>query len=336
MKISIALAVYNGTNYLGEQLESYIRQTRRPDELVAVDDCSTDHTVKMLEDFAASAPFPVRILVNEKNSGSTVGFDRAISNCTGDVVFLSDHDDVWAPDKLERMSLEFIGSPELGLLQANAEVVDENLNPLGWLVFDKSFPADKREKARQGRLFEVMLDRNVVGGATCAFRTKYREFFSPMPERIGRLHDGWIGLIISAMAKTDFLTEPLMKYRQHSGQQVGTADGSRGPQVFDRKKMTLAAQRDYEAKIDNIQFVIETLAAIYEKEAQNTHLPTAIATAKAELKRCRQALEHFRVRGELKSARPMRIPTVLVETLTGRYHRFSKGFKSVARDLITR
>lgn len=334
MKISIALAVYNGTNYLCEQLESYLKQTRLPDELVVVDDCSTDHTVIMLEEFAASAPFSVLILKNEKNSGSTVGFDRAISNCTGDIIFLSDHDDVWFPEKIERMSQEFSKSPELGLLQANAEVVDQQLKPMGWMVFEKSFPEEKRKQARERGLFQVLLDRNVVGGATSAFRTEYRNFFSPMPDRIGRLHDGWIGLIISAMAKTDFLTEPLMQYRQHAGQQVGTAEGE-AAMVFDRKKMALDAQQDYEAKISNLKFIIETLTGVFERQSQNTFLPKAISTARAELTKAEQALDHFRVRGELSSTRPLRVPAVLAECLTGRYHKFSKGLKSVARDLIS-
>src|SRR5690606_18954379 len=86
MKISIALAVYNGTNFLDQQLASFLKQTRLPDELVVVDDCSTDATVELLEDFAKTSPFPVKVFRNESNSGSTYSFGRAIEACSGDVV----------------------------------------------------------------------------------------------------------------------------------------------------------------------------------------------------------------------------------------------------------
>src|ERR687885_1327551 len=100
MKVSVAMCTYNGAAFLREQLQSLAAQARTPDELVVCDDASADATVRVVREFAAAAPFPVRLTVNERNLGSTKNFERAISLCAGDLVALSDQDDLWLPAKL--------------------------------------------------------------------------------------------------------------------------------------------------------------------------------------------------------------------------------------------
>src|SRR3954470_17842517 len=94
---SVAMCTYNGARFLGEQLASVAAQTRPPDELVVCDDRSTDETASLVRDFAAAAPFRVRLHVNERNLGSTRNFERAVSLCEGDLIALSDQDDEWLP-----------------------------------------------------------------------------------------------------------------------------------------------------------------------------------------------------------------------------------------------
>ena len=99
LRISIAMSTYNGGKYLQEQLDSFLAQTSLPDELVITDDCSTDNTLEIIQAFAAMAPFEVRWEQNEKNLGYTGNFNQALMKTTGDLVFLSDQDDVWFPEK---------------------------------------------------------------------------------------------------------------------------------------------------------------------------------------------------------------------------------------------
>ena len=98
-KMSIALCTYNGELFLQEQLDSYINQTLLPNELVINDDCSTDSTVAIINDFVKNAPFLCKI--NEANLRLTKNFERAIVRSTGDYIFLSDQDDVWKKDKTQ-------------------------------------------------------------------------------------------------------------------------------------------------------------------------------------------------------------------------------------------
>ena|SRR2546421_3140447 len=94
-KFLVAMCTYNGARHVREQLESFAAQTRLPaDELVICDDCSTDQTINILPDFGAGASFPVHIQVNKFNLGSTKNFEQAISFCHGDLIALSDQDDV--------------------------------------------------------------------------------------------------------------------------------------------------------------------------------------------------------------------------------------------------
>lgn len=91
--ISTAMCTYNGEKYLREQLESIARQTLLPNELVVCDDCSSDETVEIIQDFSRNAPFSVRLMINENNLGFAKNFEKAITLCSGEIIVLSDQDD---------------------------------------------------------------------------------------------------------------------------------------------------------------------------------------------------------------------------------------------------
>ena len=96
MKISIAMCTYNGAEFLPAQLQSILTQSRPPDEIIICDDRSTDDTQALLKKFATESPIPIAVHINDHNLGSVKNFERTISLCTGDVIALSDQDDVWA------------------------------------------------------------------------------------------------------------------------------------------------------------------------------------------------------------------------------------------------
>ena len=107
MKVSIALATYNGEKYLREQLDSILSQSIQDFELVACDDCSTDSTLKILNEYAEK-DFRVKVFTNEKNLGFKKNFEKAIFLCSGDYIALSDQDDIWTENHLQVL-LENIG-----------------------------------------------------------------------------------------------------------------------------------------------------------------------------------------------------------------------------------
>ncbi len=100
----MALATYNGSKYLKEQLDSFALLTRLPDEAVVCDDLSSYETINILENYAISAPIEMKIVDNDKNIGNTRNFEKALSLCSGDLIVLSDHDDVWNKNQISKIS----------------------------------------------------------------------------------------------------------------------------------------------------------------------------------------------------------------------------------------
>jgi glycosyltransferase involved in cell wall biosynthesis len=317
--VSIALCTYNGARFLQDQLQSFLNQTRLPDELVVCDDRSTDATCEIVEAFARQAPFPVRLSVNDRNLGSTRNFELAISLCVGDLIFLSDQDDFWRPEKVERMAHEFENSPDVALVFSDAEVVDANLTPLGYRLWSSmEFDARQQRSMRTGRAFEVLLKQNVVTGAAMAFRRCSLDLALPISPIW--IHDGWIAITLSLSAEIRALAEPLILYRQHGGNQVG------------------GLQKDWHGEVRHAKLIgaTEYLRVADQYNAVRVWLSShgeSFGKASAELALA-EKISHLQHRSILPDAWLKRALVVLRVLLAGDYHRFSRGWKSVIKDLM--
>lgn len=329
--VSIALCTYNGAKYLSSQLESYLSQTYLPDEAVICDDCSQDGTISILNSFATRAPFPVRILINDQNIGFTKNFEKAISLCSGDIIFLSDQDDVWSPNKIERMLKEFECDDEVGMVFSDAELVDESLQPQGRNLFDGRISLKEKEMLKNSDLFPILLDRNIVTGATLAFRAKYNNAIIPIPIDIPEMfHDGWIAVIVSILSRTVALEETLIKYRQHDEQQIGM-DSRRYILMIYKLKWKNAlgnTERKHKAKREYVEAIKNNVTS---RIAVPKHCVDAM---NMQILYQQEYANHYLFRKRLSEKRIMRLWPVTEELLRGRYHRFSNGVRSAARDLI--
>lgn len=334
MRISVAMCTYNGAQYLPQQLDSLAAQTRRPDELVVCDDCSSDETVRLVEQFAARAPFPVCLKVGEKNLGSTKNFERAIALCGGDIIALSDQDDVWERDKLRRAEEEFSKGDKVGLVFSDGEVVDQDLRPLGWHIWQAvEFNERKQKLFTAGRAFDVLLERNAVTGATMAFRSHFKDLVLPIPTDVVHdgwkvIHDGWVALLVAATADLAFVPEPLIKYRQHAGQQLGVLSALAGTQD-EHSASGIAALQAAARRPNSFGVEIHYLKTIYERLLSKSRA-FACEQALAELS---SRISHLEARAGLPDGLPGRLRPVLGELLTLRYHKYSKGISSAVKDL---
>jgi glycosyltransferase involved in cell wall biosynthesis len=322
-RFSVAMCTYNGARFVSEQLASVAAQTRPPDELIVCDDCSTDGTREAIEEFAARAPFPVRLHVNERNLGSTRNFGHAVALCSGDLIALSDQDDVWNPEKLARLEARFAARPEVGFIFTDAELVDENLRSTGRRLWESvRFGPQEQRLVRRGRALDLLLPGWHVTGATMAFRAGFKKLVLEIPDDLALIHDGWIALMVSAVAEADFIEEPLIKYRQHSLQQIGAAEKPREEQGV------AAATR----RVNTYDELIRTAGRARERlSAWDDAAATRVA-----LRRLDERLTHLRARAGLPAGKLRRVPYVLRELLTLRYHRYSKGVRSAAKDLLVK
>ncbi|HEY0130706.1 MAG TPA: glycosyltransferase family 2 protein [Allosphingosinicella sp.] len=201
LSISVALATYNGARFLPEQLASLVAQHRRPDELVVCDDRSADGTVELLEEFARTAPFPVRIHRNESNLGVLRNFEKALSLCEGDIVFLSDQDDVWLPEKISEVVAVFEKTPGALAVINDKLIADENLVPTGATMLGniRGFGSP---------------DANFVAGCCSAFRREWLSIALPIP-RGAIAHDTWLVGLAHRLQVASINEKPLQYYRRH-------------------------------------------------------------------------------------------------------------------------
>lgn len=265
LKISVAMCTYNGAKYLQAQLGSLCFQTRMPDELIIFDDVSTDETPILIRQFSDNAPFPVRFYRNANNIGSTKNFECAIARSTGDIVVLADQDDVWAAEKLQIIEEEFKSSPLVGLVFSDAELVDQDLKPLSKTMWDSiGFSKEMREQflnsSALGKV-DFFLRRNVVTGATMAFRSKYGGIINPIPD--SWVHDAWIATLLSSITDFKILSSPLIKYRQHSQQQIGASR----KRIFEKISDLVNKPPDEE-----YEEVHQAMQSLYDRISQNIEL----------------------------------------------------------------
>lgn len=195
------MATYNGARYIEEQLQSFVDQERRPDELVISDDCSKDETVRIIEGFAKKAPFEVKLSVNKKNLGYAGNFNAALMKTSGDLVFLSDQDDVWYPQKIKRMLSSVSEKPDFFVYMNDAQLTDQNLNPV---------KLTKYGQIKSGNLG----DESFVMGCCCAIRREYLDFVLPIPADL-KAHDNWLVEIADGLKLKVILPEVLQFYRRH-------------------------------------------------------------------------------------------------------------------------
>ena len=324
MKISVAMCTYNGAVFLPAQLESILAQSRPPDEIVICDDGSTDETQGLLDQFKSASSVPIKIKVNPQNLGSIKNFEQAISMCNGDVIALGDQDDVWRNDKLQLIDDAFRHNPTTALVFSDAEIVDENLTPLNRRMWNEvGFDEHKRKLVRAGRALEVLITGWIVTGATMAFRSNFTSLSLPIPDDIAMIHDGWIALTIAAVAPVVIIDEPLIKYRQHERQQIGAPARTQHhePQSIE----TALRRRNNTADLHNI------LTTLAERLSANAHL---YDTHNA-LSFVSDYSFHLTVRANLPQRRLNRVPSILRELLSLRYHEYANGFKSAAKDLVS-
>jgi len=198
------MAVYNGSAYLKSQLNSILEQLGTSDEVVIIDDSSTDRSMDLLRNFCDSR---VRVYRNLYNEGVLKTFEKAIRRANGEIIFLSDQDDLWLPGKIERIRKAFLHNPNITLVASDAVVINENGS-----IIAESF-LKQRGQFSKGLIHNLY--KNKYLGCTLAFRRSMLEYFLPIPEKVP-MHDIWFGLVNSIYGETLYIDQPLIAYRRHA------------------------------------------------------------------------------------------------------------------------
>jgi glycosyltransferase involved in cell wall biosynthesis len=201
--VSVALLTCNSTRWLQPQLQSVLDQLAPADEVVVVDDASTDGTVAMI---TARGDARIRLLANDRNRGVRAGIERALIACRGEIIFLCDHDDVWLPGKRDALVAELQAGAVLAL--SDASVIDGDGRQT-----EASFMA--RRGGFHGSL-AATLWKNRYLGCAMAFRRELLADILPIPAAVP-MHDMWIGALAALRGRVAYVDRPLMQYRRHGG-----------------------------------------------------------------------------------------------------------------------
>jgi glycosyltransferase involved in cell wall biosynthesis len=223
MKLSVAFIVYNGSNYMEQQLDSILSQTVKVDEIVVCEDNSTDNTREILEKYNKANPSLFKILYNTQNLGSNKNAVKAIQNCSGDIVFLSDQDDEWLPNKVERTLQYFKQNPKMNGVFSNGYLMNaqSEVDPQNVLWDSMSFPFEQLKNNTALLKKYIHTNENCATGAAMAFRRNLAFLDQPFPSIKFLIHDRWISMNLSNENSLGYIEDKLIKYRLHDKQQVG-------------------------------------------------------------------------------------------------------------------
>lgn len=216
MRISVAIAYYNGGEYIEEQLHSILSQLTSEDEVILSIDGASDGSKPLLEEWAQKDE---RIhLLQGPGKGVVRNFEEAIAHCGGDIIFLSDQDDVWREHKVKKV-LKAFRDPAIMAVLHNGALIDgagEELS--GKTLFEL-------RNSRSGILKNLI--KNSYIGCCMAFRKELLPVILPIPEDM-YMHDYWIGTAAEMCGKVGLLREPLIGYRRHDSNVTQMEHGSIG------------------------------------------------------------------------------------------------------------
>jgi glycosyltransferase involved in cell wall biosynthesis len=211
LKVSVCMAIYNGERFLTKQLDSILSQLDDQDELVIVSDGSTDRTHEIIENRADPR---IRLIKQARNQGVVVAFEDAVRNATGDIIFFSDCDDIWAPDRVAKTREAFLEHRDASVVIANITLIDAD---------DKNIERDDRLTRHPfDSRFLPNLFANRFQGSAMAVRTQLLPEVLPFPKKKLFIHDAWIGALCALKGrKTVYLNEPLLYYRRYGSNDSG-------------------------------------------------------------------------------------------------------------------
>lgn len=331
MKLSVALCTYNGAAYLEEQLNSYLEQEIIPHELVVCDDLSSDHTLQIVQAFAARATFQVHIHRNEQRLGSTKNFEKAISLCTGDIIFFSDQDDIWLPQKTKEIIKFFEAHPDKQLVFTDGIVIDNNKNELGTLWEEIRFTSSEREQWEKGEAIKYLLRyNNRATGATMAVKKELLGSLLPFEQMNLWIHDGIMLMKALLKNKAGYIEKTLILYRQHQQQQIGIRPIVDSPFKIFIKKITTARWINKD----------EFLKRQYEDLLTIRRWLNELNTKPEVLKYVDEKINHFHKRVIASGSNIFRRSAiVLPEWIKGKYGKFTTGvhvtpWSLVLKDLL--
>ena len=315
--ISVAIASFNGAEYIAAQLDSILNQTVKVTEIVICDDNSTDKTLEILQSYNEKYPGLFKIFRNEKNLGCSGNFEKAISLCSGEIIFLADQDDLWKNDKVEKMLVPFNAPGILGVY-SDSLVVNSRLESLNCTHLQlRGYPPARLPRMPQA---ETFIRRVPPAAHDMAIRRSVLKQLLPFP-KLKNAHDSFIGLVIAAQNGWAVIPETLTLFRQHGTNASNSGQKQTLTGMFRAAKKSIADDTFlWNAKLHS--FTAARLKAQLDDEVEML---------------LKERVHHSENRSKMGKVNFLyRLWLITEELFSFRYFRFARGVKSVIQDLFLR
>ena len=266
--VSVLLASYNGEKYIRDQLESILNQTFSDLSIVISDDLSTDGTPAVIREYEERYPGRVRSLRNSERSGSAQNnFFRLLTSVSDEYVMLCDQDDVWIRDKVEvtlreMKRLEAEWGAEIPLLVHG----DLSVTDMRGRILHESMAKYQKIAIHENRFSHYLVENNITGN-TVMVNMAFRQLLAHIPEECV-MHDWWLGLLASCFGRISYLDRPLVLYRQHGDNQVGSKSGKE--QYAERIRNQNAVRENYRKMFAQAQQFLKFYGHKMSREKRET------------------------------------------------------------------
>ena len=323
-RISVILAAYHGEKYIGEQLESISRQTRLPDEILIGDDSRNDATHQVVESFRHQYPGTLRYIRNPEQLGFVKNFINLAEHAAGDMIFFSDQDDVWFPEKIETLVSELEKRPNIQLLVCNSELVDEDMNSLGETSFSGVKDLSRKlDEINVGKGFFYLINGKICcSGHNMVMRKTFLPVLEQMPASFFS-HDHWLQCSAGFFNAIYICERKLTKHRRHK----------RNVSVFLKLSVKQNLWRRFQEiwnSSEDVFFVANTLkdfVLFTDAYPENPNRPLLLEYSR-----------YFSWRAELLQKPRWKRLLILFSSIPrlGDHYRYGFGTRSMIRDLIVR
>jgi hypothetical protein len=215
------------------------------------------------------------LYINQQNLGGKKNFEKALSLCTGDIIFFSDQDDIWLPEKVEVMVAALQNQPQYLGAFSDAYLINERDEPYTYSFLDSfgCMATDRDDIIKNGPYHYVLTFSNIVAGAMLALKKEAIPFVYPFKLMDKMWHDEWITLVLSSVNKFMLVNQKLVKYRLHAGQQLGIGEGDNNESYIQYLKILKDGNEIKKHPLDNFSHTWTAYDKIrkYETEIKELH-----------------------------------------------------------------
>jgi glycosyltransferase involved in cell wall biosynthesis len=225
MNCSICICTYNGEAYIDEQIVSILSQISLYDEVIVIDDCSSDSTVNLIENYCDAR---IKIIVNQYNLGPVKSFEKALQLAKNNLIFLSDQDDIWKGGRYELMKMTLLNSDAL-LLTSKSDFIGKKNEFINFQI-DGVFENESNNYKRN--IFDIFVGKTNYYGCCMILKREIINTILPIPSFV-ESHDLWIAMCANMLKKNIHIEESTL-YRRIHGNNASVISRSIIKKVYSR------------------------------------------------------------------------------------------------------